>query len=118
VFGTPIGLCLSGFYFIAMTQKELFNKIWEERPHVSEVSGKPLLPKGHSQWHWQFAHVLSKGAFPSYKFNPDNIMLMLPEEHEKQEMYSAFKNKAIDLKLQYFTEGRDFPWIKNTNDDN
>lgn len=83
------------------TQKELFKYVWETREHVSEISGKPLYAEGHYQWHWQFAHVLSKGAYPKYKFNPDNIMLMLPDEHEHQEQYDAYMQKKDQLKLKY-----------------
>ena len=84
-----------------MTQKQMFQQIWNDREHVSEVSGRPLLPQGHPQWHWQFAHVLSKGAFPRYKLNPNNIMLMLPEEHERQEQFDAFQRKKDELKRKY-----------------
>lgn len=84
-----------------MTQKQLFDEIWLARDHFSEVSGLPLYPKGHWQWHWQFAHVLNKGAYPSFKYNPDNIMLMLPHEHEKQEQYEVFIEKREQLKRKY-----------------
>ena len=54
---------------------QMFKEIWEERPHVSELSGKPLLPIGHFQWHWQFLHVLPKGSYPHYKLKKENIVL-------------------------------------------
>jgi len=47
---------------IFKNQREMFNWIWENRSHNSELSGKKLLPKSHIQWHWQFLHVLSKGT--------------------------------------------------------
>ena len=87
-----------------MNQKQMFQQIWNDREHVSEVSGRPLLPQGHPQWHWQFAHVLSKGAFPRYKLNPDNIMLMLPEEHERQERYDLFNERKETLKRIYYDQ--------------
>jgi hypothetical protein len=91
-------------------QKELFNHIWETRPHISELSGLPLLPKGHPQWHWQFIHVLGKGPYPSYKLREENILLGLPEEHENQEQYSIFIEKRDELKPQYYKEiyGKEF----------
>lgn len=61
---------------------EVFNEIWDERPHHSEVSGKPLLRRGHTQWHWQFSHILPKSVYPKFSERKDNILLMLPEEHE------------------------------------
>jgi hypothetical protein len=83
------------------SQAKLFDEIWEERPHYSEVSGRPLLPKGHPQWYWQFAHVLNKGTYTYYRLNKENIMLMLPEEHAKQEFFPLFQAKHELLKAQY-----------------
>lgn len=82
----------------------MFEYVWETRPHISELSGKPLLPKGNFKWHWQFLHVLPKGSYPSYKLNPDNIMLGLPEEHEKQEEFMVFRIKYDELKQRYYKE--------------
>lgn len=81
---------------------KLFNEIWEEREKVSEVSGKPLLWPGHFQFHWQFAHVLGKQAYPRYAERKENIMLMLPEEHEHQEQFEIFRQKRDELKAKYY----------------
>lgn len=81
---------------------KLFREIWEERDHVSEISGKPLLYPGHALWHWQFAHVLSKQAYPRYSYRKENIMLMLPEEHANQETFEAFRQKRDHLKEKYY----------------
>jgi len=62
---------------------KLFLEIWDERPHVSEVSGKPLLPKEHPQWIWQFSHILPKGLYPKIRLLKKNIKLALPEEHDQ-----------------------------------
>lgn len=83
------------------SQLEMFEEIWAEREHVSELSGKPLLPKGHCQWHWQFLHVLSKSSYPSYRLNKDNIMLGLPEEHAIQERFPIFVEKRDKLRREY-----------------
>ncbi len=91
-------------------QSEMFNCIWQNRPHVSELSGAILLPKGHFQWHWQFLHILPKGSYPKYKLNPDNIILGTPEEHNNQEKYEIFQEKQLELKRQYYKEyyGKEF----------
>jgi hypothetical protein len=82
--------------------RKIFIEIWNERPHVSELSGKELLPIGHPQWHWQFAHILGKNVAPSWKYNKDNILLVLPEEHENQETYLKFMAlKAVKME-DYF----------------
>jgi hypothetical protein len=82
----------------------MFNWIWENRPNYSELSDKPLYNKLHPQWHHQFAHILNKGSYPKWKLNPDNIMLMLPEEHEKQERFPSFRAKHDELKRKYYEE--------------
>jgi len=86
------------------TQKELFKYKYENSNGCSELSGKPLLPVTHTQFYWQFIHVLSKGAYPSYKLRLENIMLALPEEHENQEQYPAFIEKRDELKPKYYKE--------------
>ena len=83
-------------------KKELFNYIWETRPHVSELTGKPLLPKGHMKWHWQFLHVLNILRYKKWEFNPDNILLALPSEHDHQDQYEVFKNKQEILTKEYY----------------
>jgi hypothetical protein len=89
-------------------QKVLFEFVWATREHVSEISGKPLLPRHDYRWHWQFAHVLSKGTYPSFKLNPDNIMLMLLEEHENQECYKLFNERKEALKRIYYESRKPF----------
>ena len=86
------------------TQSEMFLHIWSTRPHISELTGKPLLHIGYFKWRWQFLHVLAKGSYPSYKFESDNILLGLPDEHEHQERYQVFKDKQIELKRKYSDE--------------
>lgn len=83
-------------------QKEMFEEIWKERPHHSELSGKKLLGKSHPQWHHQFLHVLNKGRYPHYKLNKDNILLALPEEHDRQDEFEVFKNKQQILTQEYY----------------
>lgn len=85
-------------------QKEMFMYIWNSRPHISELSGDPLLPIGHWQWHWQFIHVLPKGTYSDMKLDPDNVMLGLPYEHIKQEDYPAFVKKRIELTSKYYAK--------------
>ena len=101
----------------ASGQYEMFLEIWNERPHVSFVSGKPL-----DKWFGGklfvnlFAHVLSKGAFPKYKLNKENIVLLTPFEHtlydtcseNMREVYgienSADWQKLYDLKQNLTTK--------------
>jgi hypothetical protein len=86
------------------TQKEMFDWIWEYRPHISELSGQPLLPKGHFKWHWQFLHVLPKQNWPAYKHESDNVLLGTPDEHTNQESNPLFRAKYDQLKRRYYKE--------------
>lgn len=83
-------------------QREMFLYIWENREHVSQISGKQLLNINNPQWHWQFLHVLPKGTYPKYKLNPDNIILGTVSEHENQEHFKFFREKQLKLTQEYY----------------
>jgi len=89
-------------------QKEMFLYIWNTRGEAngykSELTDNQLYHINHPKWHFQFLHVLSKGAYPAYKLNPDNILLGTPEEHENQEQYEVFQDKKQDLKKAYYSD--------------
>lgn len=57
---------------------EMMQKLWLERPHISEVSGEYLGEEFEVSF---FAHVLGKGAYPSLRTNPKNIVIMTFDEH-------------------------------------
>lgn len=89
-------------------QKEMFLKIWADRPHISELSGESL---GEEINVWFFAHILGKGAYPQIKLNPDNIMLVTHDEHwqldqnthlaKQDPLYKLFFDKAQRLKEEF-----------------
>lgn len=85
-------------------QTELFDWIYENRDWKSEIDGSKLPRKGNPLWYWCFAHVLPKGAYPSMKLDPENIMLMTPEQHLNQEKFEAFQAKKQALKERYYLE--------------
>lgn len=77
-----------------MSMMKFFMEIWEHREHFSEISGLPLPEPGTAQFHWCFSHILAKGAFGRYARLPENIVLMLPQEHVNWEnMTEADKQK-------------------------
>lgn len=64
------------------SQVDLFRKVWESRPHFSEISGEPLERyNGVNLLLNCFAHILPKGRFPLFKYREENIILLTPEEH-------------------------------------
>jgi hypothetical protein len=101
------------------SQVELFNYVWDTRPHVSEISGRKLTAeRGSVLWLCYFMHILPKGKFPKMKLNPDNILLGHNEEHfcidqsteEQREKYkkqypktdwNIFYDKQKKLKEKY-----------------
>ena len=74
------------------SELELFEEIYRERGARSEISGKPLLPKGHPMWHWQFSHTLPDGTYKKMKYDKRNIVLMTWDEHQLWE-FNAHKIK-------------------------
>lgn len=87
---------------------ELFQEIWNERPHFSEIS--PLTPIREFSIHC-FAHILSKGSHPSFTYYKPNIALVTPEEHDLYDnqtgkvlnnpMWRPFFEKKQLLKEEY-----------------
>ena len=83
-------------------QMEMFKWIWSNRPHVSELTGEPLLPFGHPQWHWQFLHVLPKGSYCHFKLYAKNILLGTPDEHNRQNQFDVFNEAYETLIREYY----------------
>lgn len=58
----------------------MFVEIWEEREHVSFVTGL-ILPTPDPRTYY-FSHVLTKGAYPKFRLNKENIVFMTLKEHQ------------------------------------
>lgn len=65
----------------ATGELKVFEEIWEEREHVSEISGEPL---GDEMSPYFMSHVCSKGAYNCdlIKLYKRNIILKTPKEHD------------------------------------
>lgn len=59
-------------------ERELFLKIWNERPHYCVKCGKWLGDEPRPVF---FSHIKSKGAHPELRLDPDNIELLCSECH-------------------------------------
>lgn len=86
---------------------ELFKQIWEERPHVSQISNEPL----ESFNIFYFSHILTKQSYPGYRLKKENIWIVTPSEHREWETGSREDSKwdkkkemAEKLKAQYNRE--------------
>jgi len=69
---------------MATGEAVLFKEIWDEREpedRVSFVSGHCLQDQ-HEMRTFYFAHVLGKGAYPNFRLNKKNIVLLNFNEHK------------------------------------
>ena len=64
-------------------QLEVFKELWNERKHVSEVSGKPLMFDVQC-----FHHILTKQAYPKFLLFKPNIILLTRDEHRQIHAFS------------------------------
>lgn len=90
-------------------EKEVFLKIWSERPHFCQICFTPIGEPSPSN----FMHVLAKGQnkYPLFKLNPQNIILGCYEchvlfDHHKKEIQNNQSWKwvfelELSLKQQY-----------------
>lgn len=74
---------------------QLFLSIYAERKGICEITGKSLKFDVGC-----FAHILSKGAYPSYRLNPDNIIMMDKEIHD------LYDNRSKEKLLDKFPEAQ------------
>jgi hypothetical protein len=79
----------------------LFFKIWTKRPHNSQLSGTPL---GNEPLTTFFDHLLEKKAYPQFKFEEENIILVTATEHDaRTKGHPSEKHKeAIERAKQKF----------------
>lgn len=59
-------------------QLQTFKELWNEMPHISELSGKPLIFDVHC-----FHHILTKQAYPKFLLFKPNIILLTRDEHRQ-----------------------------------
>lgn len=63
-------------------EKSFLDKIWQDRPHISEVSGAKLeIWVGTPFFYNCFSHLLPKGKYPEYRLVTENLALISPQEH-------------------------------------
>lgn len=61
-----------------LKRHKFFMTIWNKRPHKSEVSGTYLGREARTTF---FHHILPRIKFPLAEYDPDNIILLTPDEH-------------------------------------
>lgn len=83
---------------------QFYLKIWEEREHVSFISGLYIASFDIRC----FGHILAKGAnrYPGFKFLYDNVALLIPVEH------SLFDQGTIEQRDRYQKETSSCDWTR------
>jgi hypothetical protein len=83
-----------------LTQKDrlLFAEIWNERPHIDFETGEPIYGEPLTLY---FHHVLGKrkSAYPQFRYEKWNIILVSWETHTKAE-----NNLDLVPKIKAYTE--------------
>jgi len=82
-------------------EMDVFKQIWNDRPHESEISRRGLeVFAGRLSMLFpnMFAHVLSKKSHLSMRNEPDNIMLIHPEEHSLIDQGTEQQRKEYEQK--------------------
>lgn len=90
-------------------EKALFDEIWEEREHKCQVTGKPIYEFDIRL----FSHILSKGAYGTYRLDKRNIWIVTPEIHHIWEfgdrshpMFEKKREVLEQLKQEYYGQGK------------
>jgi hypothetical protein len=68
----------------------LFKRLYAEQDGLCAVTGLPLLPPAHEDFYKQGSHILPKGAYPRARLWPDNVVMVLQEQHD---LWEKEKNK-------------------------
>ncbi len=77
-------------YWGFKTQVEMFIWIWENRPHKCQLTDVELnFIEGSEEWFQVFGHILRKSKYTYFKLNPDNIVLLHPDIHNKMDNWTS-----------------------------
>lgn len=85
-------------------QKQMFEFIWDSRPHVCALSGQDLNKVSNERIHWCMAHILNKKNYPFFKLKEDNILLVHPDVHTMVDNFTEDlreKHKHINFNLWF-----------------
>lgn len=81
---------------------ELFDSIWNSRPHRSEVSGETIWGENRSIY---YHHILPKSVYKQAMYDPDNIIVLSGNEHSSIEnnptIYPEVNRRRELLKIKY-----------------
>jgi len=79
-------------------EHQMMKELWEEKPRICEVTGKPLPPSFSI---WYFHHILSKGSTPEGRLDKRNILICRPEIHQEIHGFKARDVKKFNWVFEY-----------------
>ena len=81
---------------------DFFLSIWRSRPHKSEISGIKIYGECKTIY---MHHILPSRKFPEAKYDPQNLIILLPDEHGNVEndhfRYEEINKRREQLKIKY-----------------
>jgi hypothetical protein len=84
------------------SMREMFLRVWKQRPHKSEISGERLGTEPLSIF---FHHILPKEKYNQAALDEENIILMTLDEHSNVESniyrYEEVNKRRDYLKTKY-----------------
>lgn len=81
-------------------EKKIFDQIWMDRPHISEISGIQLHQYTPTYYLNLFAHILCKKDYPHIRLLPENIILLTPHEHKLYDIKTEKDRKDYATMIQ------------------
>ena len=79
------------------SMREMFLRVWKQRPHKSEISGERLGTQPLSIF---FHHILPKEKYNQAALDEENIILMTLDEHSNVES-NIYRYEEVNKRREY-----------------
>jgi hypothetical protein len=87
------------------SMREMFLRVWKQRPHKSEISGERLGTEPLSIF---FHHILPKEKYKDAALDEENIILMTLDEHSNVES-NIYRYEEVNKRREYLKTKYNLP---------
>ena len=87
------------------SMREMFLRVWKQRPHKSEISGERLGTEPLSIF---FHHILPKEKYKDAALDEENIILMTLDEHSNVEN-NIYRYEEVNKRREYLKTKYNLP---------
>ena len=87
------------------SMREMFLRVWKQRPHKSEISGERLGTEPLSIF---FHHILPKEKYKDAMLDEENIILMTLDEHSNVES-NIYRYEEVNKRREYLKTKYNLP---------